>query len=351
MSAGARARWHRAVAVGIVALIAAGCARKGPPGGGPPDITPPTIVASVPDTFAAGVPRDGEIHITFSEGMEPRSTADAVSLAPPVGIRQRKWSGRTLVLELADTLAADRAYTVVVAPTARDRHGNLLVGGGAFVFTTGAQMPPGAIEGSLESVGFLAEGTYLWCYDAAGRGPDSTARDFDALGLVRSDGRFRVLGLPVPGSYRLWVFADLNGNRSFEPPVDVLVPVDTTLTLTADAPRVTGLRLKVTNPRATGRVRGTVTDTLGIAQGDLLISATPASDSTQVTIVQPVARGAYEFSLTPDYYRIQAFRDLDRNRKFDPIREPASIPVQVTVTPAANIQNLDLVLLPLGRRP
>jgi hypothetical protein len=343
-------RARRAAAVALVALIAAGCARKGPPSGGPPDITPPAVVATVPDTFAAGIARDSEIQITFSEGMEPRTTGDAASLAPPVEIRQRKWSGRTLILVLGDTLAANRTYTVIVAPTARDRHGNGLAGGSTFVFSTGATMPPGAIEGTLESVGFLTEGTYLWCYDA-GHAPDSSARDFDALGLTRSDGRFRVVGLPVPGSYRLWVFADLNGNRSFEPPVDVLVPVDTTLTLTAEAPRATGLRLKVTNPRATGRVRGTVTDTLGIAQGDLLVSAVPASDSTQVTIVQAGARGAYDLSLIPDYYRVQAFRDLDRNRKFDPVREPSSTAILVTVTPAANIQNLDLVLLPLGRRP
>jgi predicted small lipoprotein YifL len=344
-------RSARSAVVLALAVGLAGCARKGPPSGGPPDITPPTMVASVPDTFAAGVAQNATLSITFSEGMEPRSTGEAISLAPPVEIKQRKWSGRTVTLVLADTLARDRSYTVIVAPTARDQHGNNLAGGAAFVFTTGARMPAGRIAGTLETLGFPAEGTYLWCYDAArGRGPDSTARDFDALGLTRSDGRFRVVGLPVPGRYRLWVFADLNGNRSFEPPVDVLVPVDSTFTLTTEAPEVTDLRLKVVNPRATGRVRGTVTDTLHITQGDLLVSAVPANDTTQVTIVQVGAHGAYELGLIPDYWRIQAFRDLDRNRKLDPTREPSSAPIQVTVTPAANLQNVDLVLQPVGRR-
>ncbi len=146
------------------------------------------------------------------------------------------------------------------------------------------------------------------------------------------------------------MFADLNGNRSFEPSVDVLVPVDSTFTLAAEAPEVRDLRLKVVNPRATGRVRGTVTDTLHIAQGDLLVSAVPASDTTQVTIVQVGAHGSYELGLIPDYWRIQAFRDLDRNRKLDPAREPFSVPVQVTVTPAANLQNVDLLVQPAGRR-
>jgi uncharacterized protein (DUF2141 family) len=224
-------------------------------------------------------------------------------------------------------------------------------GGSSFVFTTGAQMAPGSVAGTIEGIGFLTEGTYVWCYDADGPGPDSTARDFDAIGLTRSDGRFRVLGLGVPGSYRLWVFADLNGNRSFEPQADILVPVDSTFALTTEAPVATGLRLKVTNPRATGRVKGTVRDTLGSTQGDLLVIAIPANDTTQVLITQAGARGVYELALIPDYYRIQAFRDLDRNRKYDPVREPASLPIQITVTPAGNLQDIDLVLLPLGRGP
>jgi len=344
-------RGRRAVALAAALLVAAGCARKGPPTGGPPDITPPAVVSSIPDTFAAGVATDARISVTFSEGMEPRASGDAVSLAPPVAIKERRWNGRTLTLELADTLARDRTYTVIVAPTARDRHGNTMPGGSSFVFTTGAQMAPGSISGTIEGVGFLTEGTYVWCYDANGPGPDSTARDFDAIGLTRSDGRFRVLGLAVPGSYRVWIFADLNGNRSFEPQADILVPVDTTFALTAEAPEASGLRLKVTNPRATGKVKGTVRDTLGITQGDLLVSAIPANDTTQVLITQAGARGVYELALIPDYYRLQAFRDLDKNRKYDPVREPASKPIQVTVTPAANLQDIDLVLLPLGRGP
>jgi hypothetical protein len=336
---------------GACALLA-GCAKKGPPSGGPPDLEPPRVVATAPDSFAAGVDRAPEIAITFSEGMEPRSTGDAVSLAPRVEIRQRRWSGRTLALRLADTLARDRTYTLIVAPTARDRHGNPLAGGMAIVFSTAAAMPPGAIEGTLETVGFVAEGTYLWCYDAArGRQPDSTARDYDALGLAGAQGGFRVLGLPVPGSYRLWVFADLNANRSFEPATDLLVPVDTTFALAEAAPRVGDLRLRVVNPRAVGRVRGVVTDTLGIAQGDLLVSAISTSDSTRSQVARAGTRGAFELTLQPDYYRIEAFRDLDHNRVRDPLREPGSAPVQVTVPPAADIQDLRLVLLPAGRGP
>jgi hypothetical protein len=86
------------------------------------------------------------------------------------------------------------------------------MGSGATVpFTTAGTFPPGGLEGTVDARGFDAPGTYLWVYDdAQGRLPDSTARDFDALGIADARGRFEVMGLSVPGRYRVWGFADLN---------------------------------------------------------------------------------------------------------------------------------------------
>ena len=66
---------------------------------------------------------------------------------------------------------------------------------------------------------FAAPGTYLWCYPDS-VAPDSTARDFAAVGLADDDGSFRISGLH-PGRYRVWAFADLNRNRKYDaPPAD-----------------------------------------------------------------------------------------------------------------------------------
>src|SRR5580765_5886064 len=212
------ARW----AVLSLGLIA-GCARKAPPSGGPPDLEPPKLVSSSPDSGAAGVPRDARLVLTFSEGMEPRSTGESVELAPRAAFRQLRWSGRTLTLVLAEPLKADQTYILFVSGTARDRHGNNMRSGAVVPFTTAAKFPAGRISGRVDAVGFEAAGTSLWCYDASkGRAPDSTARDFDAIGIADEHGHFDVLGLGAPGSYRVWAFADLNANRSFEPDKDVL---------------------------------------------------------------------------------------------------------------------------------
>src|SRR5262249_8926697 len=239
----------------------AGCAKKGPPSGGPPDIEAPRLIASHPDSGAAHVDRAVSPALTFSEGMEPRTTEDAIAIAPPVVIWRFRWSGRTVRAELADSLHAGQTYTLFLGYGARDRHGNSVDRGRTVVFTTGDSFPPGVIEGRLETKGFAPNNAYIWCYDVArNHQPDSTARDFDAVGLVDPDGAFRVPGLHVPTSYRVWTFADLNNNRSFEPATDLLIPVDTVLALTRESPVATSLHIHVVNPRAPTHVKGTVID-------------------------------------------------------------------------------------------
>jgi hypothetical protein len=328
-------------------VLVASCAKKGPPTGGPPDLDPPVVVATSPDSGAAGVALDARIEVTFSEGMEQRSAGDAVALAPIVDIRQRRWSGRTVSLVLAEPLRPDQTYTLFVAPSARDRHGNALVGGAARVFTTAEALPPGVIEGTVEARGLAAAGIYLWCYrQDPERAPDSTARDFDALGLADRDGRFRVVGLPVPGRYRLWAFADRNSNRSFEPERDLLVPSDTVLSLTADRPLARDVVLRVVDPKAPGRARGTVLDSLGQLGGVIVVRAVAATDTSRVR------QGAVEDDLSFDLeleigdWRLDAFRDIDRDNRLDPA-EPASDTVRVTITPGLEVPGLVLVL----RRP
>jgi hypothetical protein len=341
-------RARRAALAGPVLVLAVAlvsCAKRGPPTGGPPDIEPPRLIGSSPDSGAAGVARDAVLALTFSEGMDPRSTADAISIAPRIDIRQRRWSGRTVAIVPAETLRANQTYTLFLGGGARDRHGNPIEGGATVTFTTADTMPWGVLDGELVARGFTVTGTYLWCYDAArGRAPDSTARDFDAIGITDRDGRFRVVGLPVPGRYRVWVFADLNGNRSFEPQSDILAPVDTVFALTPEAPVARGFSATVLNPRSPGSVRGAVLDSLGIEQGTLTVMAVAVDDSLRRVSAIVDEKHHYELSLAAGAWRVRAWRDLDRNRAWQRGTEPASPERRVDVAAASEVLDVDLVL-------
>lgn len=320
------------------AMVAPGCAKKGLPSGGPPDLDPPTILSVSPDSGAAGVGRGTRLSLTFSEGMEPRSASDAVEIAPKVDIRQRRWSGRTLTLVLADSLQPEQSYTMFVGLSARDRHGNGLRQARAVVFTTAAAFPPGIIEGKVQAVGFTAPGTYLWCYPDT-LAPDSTARDFEAVGLADDDGAFRISGLK-PGRYRVWAFADLNRNRSFEPGTDVLAPAETTLTISPQVPVASGLTLKVVNPKATGRFQGAIQDSVLGDGGQLRLIVTSERDTTRKLLYDVPDRGGFDFKFDPGVYAVRAFRDLDRNKAWKRDTEPASPEIRITITPGGLLENV-----------
>jgi predicted small lipoprotein YifL len=341
-----RIRARRAVAALALLAAFAGCAKKGPPSGGPPDLEPPRMTGAAPDSGAAGVALLPRISVSFSEGMEPRSTGEAVELAPPVPIRQRRWSGHTLTLVLEDTLQRDHTYTMFVGSGARDLHGNNLQEARTIVFTTAAAFPAGGLEGEIDATGFKAPGTTLWCY-REGRLPDSTARDFDALGVADAAGKFRVSGLAVPGRWHVWGFADLNHNRSFEPGTDLLVDADTLLELTAERPVARDIRLRMLNPHAPGRFAGTVIDSLGDTAGQLRIYAISESDTTRRLVFEVPDNGQFDLSLDAGNFRVRAFRDLDRNRAWKRDTEPASDEYVLDVRPGGETTEFVLVL----RRP
>ena len=339
---------NSAVTLVLTAAVLASCAKKGPPSGGPPDLDPPRLVSSYPDSGTARVPRDTTISLTFSEAMEPRSTGESVAIAPRIEFTKQRWKGRTLSLELAHPLDADHTYTLFVGGQARDRHGNPFGGGATVVFSTAQTFPAGAIEGRVEARGFEARGTSLWCYDVGrGHAPDSTARDFDALGISDASGSFQVAGLAVPGRYRLWAFADLDGNRSYEPDRDILFPVDTTFALDPARPRARELLLRVINPRAAGKVQGAVLDTLGIEEGALRVMAVSDTDTTRRVVDEVQSQGGFTLELAPGPWTLRAFRDRDKNRVWNRDEEPASDPLAIRVEPADDVREVVLVL----RRP
>jgi hypothetical protein len=334
------------LAAAVLAVAAGGCAKRGFPSGGPPDTTAPRLLVTVPDSGVSGFPRTGALRLEFSEPMEPKSTTEAVSLAPRVRFRQTRWDGRALILVPDDSLQADQTYILSVGTGARDRHGIPLASGVTRPFSTSDSFPPGRIDGTIEARGFDAVRATVWCYPE-GRAPDSTALDFDALGFPDEKGRFEVLGLPVPGRYRVWVFADLNSNRSFEPSTDVLMAVDTTLALDGPRPRASGLLLRVVDPRAPARLTGTVLDTLRDSVGVVRVVATSARDTTVRSVTEAAARGGFDLELEAGRWTLRAYRDLDRNRRWDPGVEAASDTLGLELEAAAEPPPLTLVL----RRP
>jgi len=326
-----------------------------PPPGGQLDIVPPHLMTVSPDSGAVGVPRGGPITLTFSENMAHRDPNEWLVLGPYAHFERAHWKGQTATIDLTDSLRANQTYTLVISNAATDARGNRLRPARALIFSTGGSFPPGAIAGRIEGRGgHFGEGVFVWGYRAdLGHAPDSTSRDFDALAVGGEGGRFALLGLPVPSKWRLYAFFDANHTQSFEPGIDLLNALDSTITLTADAPRADSILLVSVDPAAPATAQGSVVDSLGNLAADdqgksdprLKVWVEPLDSVVtrkgQTTAVS-VTAGAFRFALPPGRYRLRIFLDDDHNNVFDQTREKAGTPTEITAQPAGLLGDVKL---------
>jgi hypothetical protein len=274
-----------------------------------------------------------------------------VVLAPGVRNLKAQWKdGHTLELVPDPPLVAGRTYALIVPPGARDVRGNALGRGRTVYFATADSFPAGLIEGRVDGHGLPGDGVYVWAYRSdLNHAPDSTAFDMDALAQAGAGGAFRLPGLAVPGTYRLWTFADRNRNRSFEPNVDLLTRSDSLVALTPGAPAARGVRVLAVDPLAMVVLTGTVVDSLapGTAPLHVEVRAVPvdtaiAVDRLPVSTLD-VAAGKFQANLRAGRWRFLAFRDLNSDGVRSP-GEPTSPVVEVNVNAGVVPEPIRLVL-------
>lgn len=339
----------------VVGLLAGGlaCAKKLPPPGGRANQEPPGVVATRPDSGATGVARTGALEVEFSASMNERTTSNAVLVAPYAAASKFEWKGRVFRYVLSDTLAANQTYALIVGRNARDIRNNSLPGPRTAHFTTGAVFPPGRIGGRIQAKGHGTEQVYVWAYrEDLAHAPDSTARDFDALAIAAREGEFELLGLPVPSSWRLYAFHDVNRTLTFEPGTDHLTRAESLVVLTPERPAADSVLVTSLDPLAPAVVQGTVADPDTAARRTLRLVVEQIEDTTATgqRWENPVVHGPFQLSLEPGLYRFWIYVDANRNRNWD--RGEARTPdTEVRVAPAEERSDLELVAPPPAAAP
>ena len=201
----------RLLALALALALLAGCARVGPPTGGPEDSTPPDIVATVPAEGATSVGLDTEIRIEFSEEMARVAAERAFSIEPDVALRNLRWEGSTMVARPVDGLPDSTTFTVRVAEGASDYHGVTLVSAFALLFSTGESLDSGLISGTVTMQGEGLAGATVWACQRPLTAEDGVIRPCDRAATTRGDGTFRIPGVAISEQpYRLLAFIDEN---------------------------------------------------------------------------------------------------------------------------------------------
>ncbi len=321
-----------------------GCARQMAPPGGPEDTRAPEVLAVSPDSQRTAVPTDASIVIELSEKIDNKTLERALWVTPQglekpgidisgtrVTIRPRRpFPDSTTVGVLLTTALKDRT---------RARRQNAMQAPVRWVFSTGDSLWPGVVEGTVEVKGRESQtGQILVALfsGAADTVPDINTTDPQAITQMLPSGAYRLDGLPADGARR-WLVAlvDRNENRVLDTTGEFMSALPETVILTSDHPTRT-LPLALVDPEAPGSIRGI----LARAEGDstpVWVEAFAAdADSFATPRARVEIKGAGPFTLRqlpPGVYRLDAFCDLNRNRRRDQ-GEPATQHEHITLGPA-----------------
>jgi hypothetical protein len=197
-----------------------GCARMEPPPGGPPDRTPPRLIAVHPDSMARIPGFKGQVEFRFdeviSEGGTPNTgqgTGDLeklIILSPSNRVPAVSWKRTRITVKPSEGWRPDRVYRVQLLPGVTDLRRNRSNQGTVLTFTTGAPAPSTSITGTVvdwsssrPAAAALAEALLL---------PDS----LPYRGLADSSGKFSLGPLPA-GEYLVRGVIDQNHNFKLDP--------------------------------------------------------------------------------------------------------------------------------------
>jgi hypothetical protein len=149
----------RRLAGAILALAIAACAKMEPPPGGPPDRTPPGLIATIPDSLAVLPDFSGDVEFLFnetvSEGGSPNmglGTGDLeklVILSPSERVPKVRWKRSRVTVRPADGWRPNTVYRVQLLPGVMDIRRNRTDSTRVVTFTTGAPLPTRHLTGQV----------------------------------------------------------------------------------------------------------------------------------------------------------------------------------------------------------
>lgn len=239
-----------ALAALCVALAAFGCAKTGPPGGGPVDSTPPEVTSTVPVQGETLVDRESAVRIEFSEEMTRQTVERALETVPELDLKNLRWEGRTLVAAPETALPESSTVVVRIAASAQDYHGVEMAEPFSLAFSTGVSVDAGTIEGAVFMDSEPVPGATVWVCQEMNE-PDEEGR-LSACGLAGvtgEDGSFRIENVGASESpYLVTAFLDENGNGAYDTRTEPGSPGETAAAVESAGATAAGLVVEIVTP-------------------------------------------------------------------------------------------------------
>jgi hypothetical protein len=198
-----------------VALLVSGCASPGVPPGGPVDVTPPELVATIPDSGSVGV-KPKEVIFRFDETVAERpvsvtTLSDLFLISPRDGVPEASWHRGEIGVRPTHGWRANTPYTVIMMSGLSDLRGNVRKTGASTFFSTGTTIPRTKLAGNVFDwvSGTPAAGALVESFVA----PDTI---HPYVALADSNGGFVIERMP-PARYTVRAYLDRNKNLTIDP--------------------------------------------------------------------------------------------------------------------------------------
>ncbi len=266
------------IAAAIVYLFAVSCANQIPPSGGPPDTVPPKIIEIIPNDQTINY-KETTIEITFSEYVNKRSVQESIFISPNIdGMIEYDWSGKTLEIELPDSLRENTTYTITIGTDVQDiNNSNNMAQSFTFAFSTGNKIDRGTISGSVFDK--KPSGVMIYAYKIVSDTLNPTKQKPDYITQAGINGEFNLSGLS-DGLYRVFAVRDEFKDFIYDPTQDMFGAPYAEINLGVGDSLFTGMnyRLQIedtSKPRVFGL---TMTDARHI-----LVEFSEPVDSTKIT--------------------------------------------------------------------
>jgi len=197
----------------LLGLLIQGCAVRGDLSGGPKDDVAAAVTSTDPATGSTNVTSDGVTF--FFDDYVDRSVRNAITVLPTRRFRA-DWAGDEVTVTFTEPLDTALTYVVTLGTTYTDVRGNKPSEAVSVVFSTGASIDTGHIDGVVEGASRDGAVVLLW-----NRADTMTAEFSPRLTPapwrlpIGTSGAFRIDGL-ADGTYRLAAVRDANTNAMLD---------------------------------------------------------------------------------------------------------------------------------------
>lgn len=189
----------------ITIIILTGCANQMAPVGGEVDKIPPEVIESYPKNRTTNF-KESYLEIKFSEYVDKLSVQNSIFISPALqhGINYN-WSGKSVALEIKDTLQENTTYTVTVGTEVMDLNNrNKMVQPFTFAFSTGNKIDTAKISGKVYTG--KTDGVMIYAYQSS-NDVDPSKQKPNYVSQVGKNGSYSIVGLRE-GDYKIFAMRD-----------------------------------------------------------------------------------------------------------------------------------------------